>query len=718
MENQEQIAHSSTRLSFSLPKSLGGLVDRWPVPHELILMGTALVVGISTGIGAVIFRYLIQGVAWIGYEWIPSVTPSEGKAYVVFVPAIGGLLVGLLIYFFAREAKGHGVPEVMEAVALNGGRIRPIVAVVKSLASSLSIGTGGSVGREGPIVQIGSALGSSIGQALNLSEDRVSNLVACGAAGGIAATFNAPIAGVIFALEVILGGRFSVRYFSSVVVSAVAASVVGRIAFGDVPAFIIPTEYGINSLWEYLFYPILGVLSAIVGVIFVRLLYGTEDLFDNWKRVPEWVKPAIGGMMLGIIALVYPFVTQVAWIRVPQIYNVGYDVIEGVLANHSALTVVLVLLVLKLIATSLTLGSGGSGGIFAPSLFMGAMLGAAFALIMEMIFPGIPAPPGAYALVGMAAVFAASAHAPITAVLILFELTGDYRIILPLMLTVVVATVLAQRMLQGESIYTLKLTRRGVRLQHGRDVDIMQSVTVGEIMSRNPDTVQVDATINELAEIINHTHHHGLLVLDDQRKLWGIVTITDLDGNLRDEQPRSTTVAEIGTPWPHLKVAYPDESIGDALARMAPRGLGRMPVVSREDPYELLGLIRREDIITAYDLALTRRTGIHHQTQRAQLQTRETMDFVEIHLSRDDPVVGKTLSEISATLPTESVLVSIARDSRVIIPHGNTVFQAGDQVTAFTRQKDAQDLFRCLHGNRSDEAPSFKENDQKRSEVK
>jgi CIC family chloride channel protein len=682
------------------------------------MMGTALVVGISTGIGAIIFRYLIQAVAWIGYDWIPSITPGEGKLYVIFVPAIGGLLVGLLIYFFAREAKGHGVPEVMEAVALKGGRIRPIVAVVKSLASSLTIGTGGSVGREGPIVQIGSALGSSIGQALNLSDDRVSNLVACGAAGGIAATFNAPIAGVVFALEVILGGRFSVRYFSSVVVSAVAASVVGRIAFGDVPAFIIPTEYGINSLWEYLFYPLLGVLAAVVGVIFVRLLYGTEDLFDNWKRVPEWVKPAIGGMLLGIIALVYPFVTQVAWIRIPQIYNVGYDVIEGVLANQSALSVVLILLVLKLIATSLTLGSGGSGGIFAPALFMGAMLGSAFALIMEAIFPGIPAPPGAYALVGMAAVFAAAAHAPITAVLILFELTGDYRIILPLMLTVVVATVLSQRLLQGESIYTLKLTRRGVRLRHGRDVDIMQSVTVGEVMSHNPDTVQVDTTIAELADVFSHTHHHGLLVLDDQRKLWGIVTITDLDGNMREEQPRSTTVAEIGTPWPHLKVAYPDESIGDALARMAPRGLGRMPVVSQDDPYELLGLVRREDIVTAYDLALTRRAGIQHRTQRAQLQTKETMDFVDIHLSAEDPVVGKTVAEISAALPTECVLVSITRDSRVIVPHGNTVFLAGDQVTAFTRHQDAKSLFRCLHGNRSDEVssfdevPSFREDDQ------
>lgn len=705
MQEQEKMASTSLKSSFSIRDYLGDLVDRLPLPAEVILLGTALVVGVLTGLGAIIFRYLIEAVAWVGYEWIPSITPGDFKAYVVYVPALGGLLCGLLVYFFAREAKGHGVPEVMEAVALRGGRIRPIVAVIKSVASALSIGTGGSGGSEGPIVQIGSAIGSSIGQVLNLSDDRVSNLVACGAAGGIAAIFNAPIAGVVFALEVILGGRFSVRYFSSVVVSAVAASVIGRIAFGNTPAFAIPSEYGVASLWEYLFYPLLGIVAALVGVLFVRVLYGTEDLFDNWKKAPEWLKPAVGGALLGIIAIAYPFVTRVTWDTTPQIYNVGYEVIEGVLANQSALTVVLTLLFLKLIATSLTLGSGGSGGVFAPSLFMGAMTGSAFALIMEMIFPGIPSPPGAYALVGMAAVFSASAHAPITAVLILFELTGDYRIILPLMLTVVVSTVLAQRLLKGESIYTLKLTRRGIRLQHGRDVDIMQSVTVGEIMSTNPDTVPVNATINELAQEFSRTHHHGLLVLDAQGKLWGIVTITDLDENTREERPRDVTVGEIGTPWPHLKVAYPDEPIGNALGRMAPRGLGRMPVVSRDDPYQLLGLIRRQDIVAAYNLALSRRSGIDQQVKQAKRQTKEQMDFVEIHLSADDPVVGKTVAQISSQMPTESVLVSITRKNRVIIPHGNTVFEAGDQVTAYTRHRYAQDLFSCLHGSSTEEEP-------------
>ena len=383
-----------------MSRSTSNLIKLWKSPSYALFMGTALIVGIGTGLGAVAFRFLIQGVEWVGYDWFPRITQQWGNAYVVIIPAIGGLIVGPLIYFFAREAKGHGVPEVMAAVALQGGRIRPVVAIVKSLASSITIGSGGSVGREGPIVQIGSALGSALGQKLGLSDDRIRNLVACGAAGGIAATFNAPIAGVVFALEIILG-EFSVRYFSSVVVSAVTASVIGRAVFGDIPAFNIPFEYGISSIWEFAFYPILGVAAALVGVAFVRLLYWSEDIFEKWKAVPEWLQPMIGGLLLGGIALAYPVITGISWERMPQIYNVGYDVIESALANQLTLGVVLVLLVLKMVATSLTLGSGGSGGVFAPGLFMGAMFGVAFELTVNKIFPRIAAPAGAYALVGM-----------------------------------------------------------------------------------------------------------------------------------------------------------------------------------------------------------------------------------------------------------------------------------------------------------------------------
>jgi CIC family chloride channel protein len=410
------------------------------------------------------------------------------------------------------------------------------------------------------------------------------------------------------------------------------------------------------------------------------------------------VKPAIGGGLLGAVALAYPLVTGVTWDRMPQIYNVGYDIIEAALSNHLTLTVVIVLLVLKLLATIITLGSGGSGGVFAPALFMGAMLGTGFGLVLNMVFPAITAPPGAYALVGMAAVFSASAHAPITAALILFELTGDYRIMLPLMLAVVVATVLAQAMLHGESIYTLKLTRRGIRLQRGRDIDILRGVTVAEVMTSEVDTVTTDMTIVELSETFNRTHHHGFPVLDVHGKLWGIVTITDLDRAVEAEMTRKTTIAQIGTTGPNLQVAYPEETIAVVLARMGTRGLGRLPVVNRDNPEQLAGLIRRSDIIRAYNIALARRGELRHRTARMQMRNGDGTEFVELTLNEDDVVVGKSVKDVASVLPNDCVLISIRRNEHTLIPHGNTVFQTGDHVTAFIHSKVTKKVFECLRG--------------------
>jgi len=672
------------------------ILGNWNSPGEALFIGTALIVGVGTGLGAVAFRYLIQGVEWIGYDWFPAITAHWGKAYVLIIPAIGGLIVGPLIYFFAREAKGHGVPEVMEAVALRGGRIRPIVAVVKSFASAISIGSGGSVGREGPIVQIGSALGSSLGQKLGLSDDRIRNLVACGAAGGIAATFNAPIAGVVFALEIILG-EFSVKYFSSVVVSAVTASVIGRAVFGDIPAFHIPVAYGVNSLWEFAFYPVLGLAAAMVGAGFVYLLYWSEDVFAKWKSIPEWVQPAIGGVLLGVVALSYPRLTGITWERMPQIYNVGYEIIESALANHLALGTVLVLLILKMIATSLTLGSGGSGGVFAPVLFMGAMFGTAFELVINMLFPGVAAPPGAYALVGMGALFAATAHAPLTAVLILFELTGDYKIMLPLMFTVVIATLFAQKLLKGENIYSLKLTRRGIHIQRGKDIDVLEGVLVSEVMTQETHTITKDANLKRLSRIFNKTRYNGIAILDLQGKLWGMVTISDLEYAINKGMALSeTTVAEIGTPYDKLSMVYPDESIGSALNKMSRRGFGRLPVISREDPEHLLGLVLRRDIVEAYKIALAKRAEIQHRTQRMKMRNIDGTEFIELVLKEDSPATGKTVSEVASTMPHECILISIRRDGLVLIPHGETQLQVGDQITAFTRSEDVERLYTSL----------------------
>ncbi len=684
MTNSSEFQASSTSLngwrSWTVP------IVEWLNAHQpsetTVLVATALVVGLGAGFGAIVFRWLIDGftaLAFDGGRQARQALGFMGRYYVLVIPAIGGLLVGPMIYRFAREAKGHGVPEVMEAVALRGGRIRPIVVVIKALASSICIGTGGSAGREGPIVQIGSALGSTIGQAFRMSDDRIRVLVACGAAGGIAATFNAPVAGVIFALEIILG-EFTVGHFSMVVISSVTASVIARIFVGNVPAFAVP-EYALHGPWELLLYALLGILAAPVGVGFVRVLYRLEDVFDAWD-FPEYLKPVIGGLGVGAIGL-----------YTPEVFGVGYEAIEAVLHNEVVFGTVALLLVAKILATSLTLGSGGSGGVFAPSLFMGAMLGGAFGSLVHQWFPNITAVAGAYALVGMAAVFAAGAHAPITAIIILFEMTGDYRIILPLMLATVIATLLAQR-LDSESIYTLKLSRRGIRLESGRDIDIMQSVQVSEAMTTDITPVTVDLSLEELARRFQMDRRHAFPVVDQNGDLYGIVSLQDLDRALSKEGD-SRTAGDIATQG--LVTAYPDEPMWVALKHMGPRDLSSLPVVDRSNPRKLLGVIRRRDVVKAYNLAIMRRQELQHHMDRLRLGPVTGAEFLEFEVLADSLAAGVKLEDLS--LPRDCVIVSVRRGRRVLIPHGDTLLQAGDKVTAFVEIEDEEALKGCFRSN-------------------
>ena len=665
-------------------KQVRDFVDRLSYPGQLVLIISAVIVGAITGGAAVLFIWMLAQMNKLSL----LIESAFGVWGVLAFMAAAGVIVGFMIDRWAQEAKGHGVPEVMEAIALRGGRIRARVAAVKVLASSITIGAGGSAGREGPVVQVGSALGSTLGQWLSFSDERMRTLVACGAAAGIAATFNAPIAGAIFALEVILG-RLAVRYFGAIVLSAVSASVVSQALLGDKSAFQVPA-YPLHHLGEIPIYALLGVLAALWAVLFIKLLYGAEHRFDKWG-LPLWVKTAVGMTLTGLTLLLLPG---------GQVLGPGLDLIGESIAEDFNLTLVLMglLLVGKLVATTFTLGSGNSGGVFAPSLFMGAVLGGIVGTAGHMLFPEVVVHPGAYAIVGMAAVFAGAARAPITAILIVFEMSGDYKLILPLMLATVIATLLAEH-LYSDSIYTLKLTLKGINWGRGRDQDVLQGVMVNEVMTRNNlETILVMTTLSQLKELFAHSHTHGLSILDEEGKLWGVVTITDMERALADELPDETVVTQIGTTWPHLKVAFPDESIGDALSRMSTRGLGRLPVVARDDPYELLGLIRRPDIIKAYDLALTRRDEIQARSQRMQeLKKQDGTEFVEIYLKHDDAVVGRNVQSMAAQLPDDCVLISIKRGDKVIIPHGSTVFEAGDHITAFTRVDEAKTLFGSLH---------------------
>jgi CIC family chloride channel protein len=566
---------------------------RWKVNERVFMSVVAVLIGVLGGYGAVLFRYAIRTFQVLFYDDaldFLQVAPHIPWLQKLLMPALGGAIVGPIIYFWAREAKGHGVPEVMEAMALRGGRIRPRVTAVKIMASAISIGCGGSVGREGPIVQIGSALGSTVAQMLRLPKDRVRTLVGCGAAAGIAATFNAPIAGVIFALEILLG-EFGVRTFSPLVLSSVTATAISRHYFGDVPAFILP-DYSMVSGWEFFFYGAMGIVVGIVALSFVITLYKTEDLFDAIP-IPDYIKPVFGGLIMGGMI-----------IYLPHTFGVGYGAIDLSLTGQLTAQMLLLLIIAKIFATSITIGGGMSGGIFAPSLFIGAMAGGLFGVLVNMFFPGISAPAGAYALVGMGGMVAAATHAPITAILIIFELTSEYTIILPLMITCITATLLATYLRKG-NIYTIKLMRRGIFLSEGREQNILQNMLVESIMKPDMLVVRENTVLTDIIAAFQQNNASYLQVVNRDDELSGIISFRDIRQILAEESLANLVIAKDVATSPVITVT-PKENLEEALRKLGATGVSQLPVVDQDNPKKVIGTLDNKDINAAYDrVALT-----------------------------------------------------------------------------------------------------------------
>jgi len=546
----------------------------------------AAMVGILGGLCAVGFRLFIQlvsDVAW--HQGVYSLEYIAGLPiwWKILAPSIGGLIVGFLVWRLAPESKGHGVPVVMEAVAVHGGRLRPRLVVATTIASGITIGSGGSVGREGPIVQIGSALGSAIGQWLKLDARRVRTLVGCGAAAGIAATFNAPVAGALFAAELILGD-FGVSQFSPIVVSSVAATTVSRHFLGAVPAFEIPT-YSLASPYEFFVYVTLGVLAALVAVLFIRVVTMGEDLFER-VRLPQPIVTLIGGAIIGVTGI---------WL--PHVYGVGYEVITEALRGNVVWQIMAVLVVVKVFAVAITVGSGGSGGIFAPSLFIGAMLGGSVGSIAHSLVPAITADAGAYALVGMGAVVAGTTHAPLTAILVIFELTGDYEIILPLMVACILAALLAAR-LHRTSIYTVKLERRGIDLFGGRAVNLLRHVYVRDIMRKNVVTIAPDESVPALVqEFVGHPGD-TLFVTERDGTLRGVVAAESLRPIMQNPSSYEGVliVEDLCSPGAHPR-ASPDDSLANVMKTLGSYR-GEIPVL---DGGRLVGVVWPQDVIARYN---------------------------------------------------------------------------------------------------------------------
>ena len=646
------------RTERSRDQAAGGL---WGSQGGLFLL--AVLVGAGSGLGAVAFRYLISTFTWLatghtefGQQGrIPSDhLPWLGAGFFVVIPVVGGLMYGPLIYRWAREARGHGVPEVMIAVADDGGRIRPRVSIVKALASALCIATGGSVGREGPIVQIGSAMASSLGQRLRAPENRLRILVACGAAGGVSATFNAPITGVFFGVEIILRA-FSVEAVFPVMLAAMLADAVAEPILGT-GRFLsgFPADTALHHPANYLLIAALAVVAALVGLAFKTVLYKLEDIGDAlWAKRPEWARPAVGAVLLGVILL-----------AVPQLYGVGYPVMYKAIAGGYALWFLILLVFGKMLATSVSLSIGGSGGVFAPSLFLGVMAGTAYGVIVDRVFGTAAGTPALYAAVAMGAVFAAAARAPLTSLASVVEMTGDFTLTLPVMLAVAIATTISRALSYG-TVYTTKLLRRGTDLDRSTPWRALHDVKLADAMRPLAQPLRVTGEGRPTATAPDLS--------------------TELPGQVSHER----------TP----QALYTTESLSQALRKLILHGRDGLPVLSA-DGSVVEGWVTNSSAMHAIarDLGTARSEASRAELESELAAAHQDTDcpespsplknfrVIEVLLDEDSPAVGRLLG--SVRWPEGHIPVSVMHRRVLHEADPRLSLTAGDSINLLTKRQD------------------------------
>ena len=556
----------------------------------LFLLLTAALIGVLGGLGSIVFNqaiHLVQRTFWSTAEPPFALLRQMPAWKLLLAPAAGGLLVGLITSYFAPEAKGHGVPHVIKAVALSGARIRGRVALAKIFASAITIGTGGSAGREGPVIQIGAAIGSRLGQAMGMPTRRLRTLVACGAAAGIAGTFNAPVAGALFSVEVILG-EFGAAQFSPIVISSVLATVVTRAWRGDAAIFS-PPACTFASAWELIPYLLLAVLCGLVSFVYIRSISFAESLFDRGQRLPRWLQPAVGGLVLGALALAYP-----------QVMGGGQELCNEAFASHLPALLLLALAFAKLLATGFTLGSGGSGGVFSPALALGALLGAFVGTLTEPVLGSRFGGVAAYSLVGMGGVISGSMLAPITAILMIFEITSNYAIILPVMMVAILSTVLSSRLTGHLSIYTFKLARDGIRLFRGRSPDLLQARRVADHLRPRFETTRPSEPARVLVDRVLSSPNAQFYVVDDSEVLLGAITLADARRILLSPPALLGVLLAEDVMRRNIPHVYPTDSLSDALAKFASTHLPELPVLRSPADHRLLGTLAYPDVLNAY----------------------------------------------------------------------------------------------------------------------
>ena len=590
---------SINEMAGKLVSAMGDLARRSAHEHTILLV-TAGVLGTICGLFTVALQWLIEAFRILFFDTSADFAGPDSYIYLYFIipliPAFGGLISGFLTWWLKMGYESAAAAEVMKWTAVDGGVVRRRTVWFRMLATSIFLGSGGSGGREGPIAQICGAMGSAIGQMFKASSERLRLLVGCGAAAGIAAAFNAPIAGVIFSVELVLGD-FNVASFLPIVISSVMATTTKRLLLGDIPAFVAP-PYSLVAPWEIVLYFFLGILCGFVALVFFKAYFAADDLFKKKVKAHEALKPAIGGLGVGFIG-----------VFLPEVFDGGYEVMSQMLNGEMLWGMALALIFFKILATALALGSGGSGGVFAPALFIGCMTGGVFGhLVNSLAAPDAVASPGAYAMVGIGAVMAAVVHAPLTNILMGYELTGNYQIILPIMTACIMSTFVMTRF-SDESLYTEKLRRRGIRLWRGRDIAVMDRMKVGDVMTGEVTAIRENTPFGKIMELIATSRDSYFPVLDDDGRLSGVISIQNVREIMLDSQELCDLVVAKEIATEDVITVNENNNLNEAMEKFAMKDLEQLPVVDKDDPRKVIGMVGRMDVMAAYKKGVLKKTA-------------------------------------------------------------------------------------------------------------
>ncbi|MEQ9815198.1 MAG: chloride channel protein [Azospirillaceae bacterium] len=558
--------------------------------EHLILALLAIVVGAIVGGAEIAFRWALQGVQFFGFgsgtDYLASWVINLPWWQIVAVPTVGGLVVGLMVRFLVPGRRPQAVAHVIEASAIRNGRMSLWTGLTAASVSAVSIGAGASVGREGPVVHLGATLASWVGQRLDLTATIIRTLLGCGVAAAIAAAFNAPIAGVFFALEVVVG-HYALSAFAPIVMASVIGTMISRLYYGNFPAFVLPESYSIASFWEFPAFVLLGIASAFIATTFMYATMLAEDGFER-TRLPRVLRPALAGLLVGLVAL-----------ELPHVLGVGYETTDLALREAFALDTVLLLLAAKLVLTALCVGGGFGGGVFSPSIFLGAMTGASFGIIATSVFPDLSSGHGAYTLIGMGAVAGAVLGSPISTILIVFEMTGDYELTVAVMLAVVTASIVTEQFV-GHSFFTWQLDRRGIAVKGARENRLIAERRVGAVMKRDHAVVPPEMPASDVAEKLRHARYGEVFVLDPEERLIGVITIADLAH--AEDIHSGCTARDVARTNPPLLLL--SDSIARAMTLMQETGESHIPVVEDRETRRVAGFVHEHDVLLAYHRAL------------------------------------------------------------------------------------------------------------------